>query len=141
VSRKTLHYWDVSGFLGPSVAKAHGTGTRRVYSFQDLVAVRVARELRNAGLSLQALRRLVRYLRTRGGLKHPMAEAFLVTDGREVFERKGDVLVSALRRPGQGLLFHVVDLTRTVDEMHRAVLKLGRPRRQPPGRKGRSRAS
>ena len=50
----TVDYWDRSGFLSPSVAGAQGKGSDRVYSFQDLIALRVARQLREAGISLQA---------------------------------------------------------------------------------------
>src|SRR4051812_17342639 len=93
INPKTLHYWAVTGFLKPSVAEADGTGTRRVYSFQDLVAVRVARELRHAGVSLQALRLVVERLRKQKNLRHPMAEAFLAFDGRDVIIKDGNSLV------------------------------------------------
>jgi DNA-binding transcriptional MerR regulator len=124
VNAKTLHYWDVSGFISPSIAPSRGTGTRRVYSFQDLVALRVARELRAAGISLQGLREVVSFLRRSKDVRHPMAEAFLVTDGKDVFTRQGNALLSVLRKPGQGLLFQVVNLTRTVNELHQAALRL-----------------
>jgi DNA-binding transcriptional MerR regulator len=125
VNVKTLHAWDKTGFLSPSVGQARGTGTRRIYSFQDLVAVRVVRELREAGISLQALRKVVAFLRgRRKGVAHPMAETFLLTDGTDVYAKTGDSLLSALRQPGQGLLFHVVNLGRAVDELHEAVLRL-----------------
>jgi hypothetical protein len=53
-----------------------------------------------------------------------MAEAFLVTDGRDVYTRSGDTLVSALREPGQGVFFYVIDLGRTTEELRGAVAKL-----------------
>jgi DNA-binding transcriptional MerR regulator len=56
INRKTLHFWDRTGFLSPSVRAAHGTGSRRLYSFRDLVALKVAAQLRDAGVSLQSLR-------------------------------------------------------------------------------------
>jgi DNA-binding transcriptional MerR regulator len=121
---KTLHYWATSGFLSPSVQQSRGTGTRRLYSFHNLLSLRVARELRAAGLSLQALRRVVKYLRKVKQIEKPMAELFLVTDGKEVYFRDGDGLVGALRQPGQGVLFQVIDLTRTVTELNEYVLRL-----------------
>ncbi len=128
VNPKTLHYWDHTGFLSPGIARSQGTGTRRIYSFPDLVALRVVRELREAGISLQSLRQVVAFLlRQKELARHPLAQTYLVTDGRDVYARTGKNLVSALRQPGQGLLFHVVDLSRTIDEIHRAAVPFQRP--------------
>jgi DNA-binding transcriptional MerR regulator len=120
----TVDYWDRSGFLSPSVAVAQGKGSDRVYNFQDLIALRVARQLREAGISLQALRKIVGFLRKRKGLASPLAETYLVTDGRDVYEKQGDGVLSVLRQPGQGCFFFVLDLSRTVAELREAVEKL-----------------
>ena len=115
-----LDYWARTGFLPPSVSDAHGRGTERLYSFTDVVALRVARELRDAGISLQALRQVTEYLRHRSGLEQPLSQTFLVTDGADVFERTGEAHLSTLQRPGQVVLF-VVDLSRAVAEVKAAV--------------------
>lgn len=57
LSTRRLQYWDETGFITPSVAARQGRGSPRLYSFQDLVQLRVAAQLRDQ-LSLQALRRL-----------------------------------------------------------------------------------
>lgn len=124
VNPKTLHYWATSGFLRSSVADSQGTGTRRLYSFRDLIALRVAVELRKAGVSLQSLRKVVDFLRRERKLDHPMSEGFLLTDGKQVYLKDGEDLIATLREPGQKLLFQVVDLARTVNELHGAVLQL-----------------
>ena len=64
ISYRQLDYWDSSGFIQPSVAKAKGTGTARMYSFMDLVCLRTAKQLRDSGISLQKIRRSVGYLRS-----------------------------------------------------------------------------
>ncbi|MEW6226585.1 MAG: MerR family transcriptional regulator [Bacillota bacterium] len=51
-----LDYWDRTGFIRPSLAPAAGRGSARLYSFQDVV-LRVAKELRGAGVALQRLRK------------------------------------------------------------------------------------
>ncbi|MBC7105109.1 MAG: MerR family transcriptional regulator [Firmicutes bacterium] len=43
---RQLDYWDRSGFISPSVAAAAGPGTERLYSFRDVVALKVAKRLR-----------------------------------------------------------------------------------------------
>src|SRR5215472_10595517 len=102
VKYRTLDYWAKSGFLEPSIARAAGTGSERVYSLLDLVALKVARELREQGISVRMLRRIVRYLRTEEALTHPLAEAKLVVAGKDVLmvTNKSD-LVSILHSPGQ----------------------------------------
>jgi DNA-binding transcriptional MerR regulator len=116
-----LDNWARTGFLRPSLAEAHGKGSTRLYSFRDLVALRVARELRDAGISLQGLRKVVAELRAREGVEQPLASTWLVTDGRDVFIRHGDEVMSVLQRPGQQCLTFVVDLTRAVEELRTAL--------------------
>src|SRR5260370_42620917 len=60
LTARQLQHWDEPGFLKPSIATRTGRGTLRLYSFQDLVALKVAAELRGT-LPLQTLRRLVAY--------------------------------------------------------------------------------
>src|SRR5450631_3534251 len=84
VSFRNIDYWARSKFIVPSIADAKGTGTERRYSFADLLALRVARELREAGISTQSLRRIVEFLRTRKGLTNPLAECHLIVTGSDV---------------------------------------------------------
>lgn len=121
IGAKTLHFWDRSGFLSPSVVAAHGTGSRRIYSFRDLVALRVAAQLRDAGISLQSLRKLVSAVREMRGLEQPLAETYLVTNGVDVFEKHGEDVMSVLRQPGQAVFSFVIDLSRTVDSLRQAI--------------------
>lgn len=121
VGAKTLHFWDHSGFLSPSVVGAHGTGSRRMYSFRDLIALRVASQLRDAGISLQSLRKVVTVLREMHGLEQPLAETYLVTNGQDVFERAGNELMSVVRQPGQGAWAFVVDIHAVVTELQHEI--------------------
>lgn len=120
VPYRTLDYWARSRFLAPSLVAAAGKGSQRQYSFTDVVALRVARELRGAGISLQALRKVIRHLRTRRkGVS--FVDSFLVSDGKDVYERRGDELVSTLRQPGQMAFAWLIDLERIVDDLERSA--------------------
>lgn len=114
----TLDYWARTGFLVPSIMHGSGTGNSRVYSFTDIVAARAARELREAGIALQALRRVVAFLRERFNLDHPLAQARLVvsSSGDVILALDNEELISALNRPGQGILF-IVDVRRIWNEL------------------------
>src|SRR5580692_1420605 len=81
-----LENWQRTGFLTASIP-AKRRGVSRHYSFRDVVALRVAAELRGAGVTLQMLRKVVAYLRARDGLSatEVLARTSLVTDGERVY--------------------------------------------------------
>lgn len=125
VPYKRLDSWANSGFLVPSIAAADGTGSRRLYSFQDLVALRTAKILRDAGISLQGLRSVMRFLRDTQGIEQPLVQTRLIVAGDDVLmvQSDGD-LMSVLRHPGQHVLRVVVDLGRLIQLLHEDIAKL-----------------
>jgi DNA-binding transcriptional MerR regulator len=132
VSFRNIDYWARTKFIVPSIADAKGTGTERIYSFSDLLALRVARELREAGISTQSLRRVVDFLRTRKGLTHPLAECRLIVTGADVqIANSPQKIMSVLRTPGQTSFAFVFDLARTVDAMKE---EMESRERKPPAR-------
>jgi DNA-binding transcriptional MerR regulator len=132
VSFRNIDYWARTKFIAPSIADARGTGTERRYSFSDLLALRVARELREAGVSTQSLRRVVEFLRTRKGLRNPLAECRLIVTGADVqVATNPEKIMSVLRAPGQTSFAFVFDLARTLDEMKQEIET---SERKPPAR-------
>lgn len=94
---RRLQYWDETGFITPSVAARQGRGSPRLYSFRDLVQLRIAAQLRDR-LSLQALRRLKAAL----DVDAPFAEVrFAVTTGGETVYLVQAGAPEAARAPGQ----------------------------------------
>ncbi len=86
VTARQLGYWDKTGLVKPSIAQAEGQGTRRLYSFLDIVQIRTAKALRDQGVSLQKIRKCVAFLRKqRKEIEHPLAELKLLTDGQNIF--------------------------------------------------------
>lgn len=114
IPHQTLHHWAKSGFLKPSVQDAKGTGTARLYSFQDLLALRVARKLRDFGLSLRELRKIVDHLRSVENVENPLAETFLVVHGDDIIVERASKAFSVLKRPGQGYLGLCLNLSHEV---------------------------
>lgn len=113
-----LRYWDRIGLVKPSVQSTGGRpGVRRLYSFRDLVALRVVRSLLEGGMSLQRVRRAYDYLRKRAGLEEHLSETKLVTDGHSVFKvcRDDGEILDALKE-GQMTFFLAIDeIARSVD--------------------------
>lgn len=123
VPMPTLHSWVHSGFIAPSIMGAAGTGIVRVWSFRDLVALRTARRLRDAGVSLQSLRKAVAALRGFG--IDGLASARLVISGEDVLLAHGDAelgaqLTSLLRHPGQRAM-HLVVIADVIRELEEAL--------------------
>ncbi|MEL0041006.1 MAG: MerR family transcriptional regulator, partial [Ilumatobacter sp.] len=78
-----------------------GSGSRRRYSYQDLLELRVIKTLLDAGIKLESVRRVFDYLRTH--VTGDIASAHLVISGQSVVLADGDRLVDVLRE-GQGVL-------------------------------------
>jgi len=63
ISYRQLDYWARTGLVTPSIREAGGSGTQRLYSFQDLIELRVIKQLLDTGVSLQKIRQAVEFLR------------------------------------------------------------------------------
>jgi len=114
-----LRYWDRVGLVSPSIQGTGGRpGVRRLYSFRDLIALRVVRSLLDNGMSLQRVRRAWDYLRREGGMEGHLSDVKLVTDGHSIFRVSNDdgELMDALRE-GQLAFFVAIDeIARQVEE-------------------------
>src|SRR5262245_29718303 len=83
---KQLIHWDSCGLVQPSVAQAQGKGSRRLYSFIDVLAIKTAVTLRREGISLSKVKRCLKYLKDhQPEVQQPLATLNLVTDGASVF--------------------------------------------------------
>lgn len=114
-----LRYWDQVGLVRPSIQRTEGRqGKARMYSFRDLVALKVIRSLLDGGMSLQQVRRAYGFLRTRAGLERHLAEVRLVTDGRSIFEvcRSDGELLDALKRGQMAFCIAIDSIARSVDD-------------------------
>jgi DNA-binding transcriptional MerR regulator len=125
VSYQTLNHWARTGLVEPSIARAAGTGTERIYSFLDLIALKIALELRKGGVTTRALRKVIEFLRKSDGLETPLSSARLVvTSDDVVLARSNRELMSVLKRPGQTYLAFVLDLPKTVIAVRAATDRL-----------------
>jgi DNA-binding transcriptional MerR regulator len=86
VSGRQVDYWATTGVARPSVKSAAGKGSRREYSFKDLVALKMAKRLKDEGISLQKIRKALAFLRKHfPALKQPLAELRFLTDGETAY--------------------------------------------------------
>jgi len=124
VPYRTLDYWARSRFIAPSGREASGIGSERQYTFDDLIALRTAREMRAGGISTQALRTVVQFLR-KGGARRPLSELRLVIRGKDVLAVSSrQELLSTLESPGQYAFSFLLDLGHVVRELEQALVAL-----------------
>ncbi|MGB1824127.1 MAG: MerR family transcriptional regulator [Ilumatobacteraceae bacterium] len=121
ISYRQLDYWARTDLIRPSLADAQGSGSRRRYSYQDLLELRVIKTLLDAGIKLESVRRVFDYLRTH--VTGDIASAHLVISGQSVVLADGDRLVDVLRE-GQGVL-NVLSLAGVKEDIDAQLVPLG----------------
>jgi DNA-binding transcriptional MerR regulator len=132
ISYRQLDYWTTTGLVSPSVRDADGSGSQRLYAFDDIVQLKVIKRLLDAGVSLQRIRAAIEFVQDRGlSLQH----ITLLSDGTSVYalDDKNDI-IDLLQR-GQGVFAIALDpvyaeveaeITKLPSE--RATPALNRPR-------------
>jgi DNA-binding transcriptional MerR regulator len=114
VTYRQLDYWARTGLVTPSITPAKGSGSKRAYSYGDLLEVKVIKSLLDAGVSLARARQAVACLRD--SLGADLASSSLVlSDAGSVLARDDDAIVDLLRG-GQGV-FNIVPLSTVVAEL------------------------
>ena len=102
ITYRQLDYWARTDLIRPSLTDAAGSGSRRLYSYRDLLELRVIKSLLDAGIKLESVRTAFEYLRTH--LETDIASAHLVISGSDVILCDGEQLIDVMRRGGQGVL-------------------------------------
>lgn len=96
ITYRQLDYWARTGLVEPSIRSASGSGTQRLYSFRDVLVLKVVKKLLDTGVGLQNIRAAVEHLRSRG--VDDLARTTLVSDGATVYEcTSADEVVDLLR--------------------------------------------
>jgi DNA-binding transcriptional MerR regulator len=102
ISYRQLDYWARTDLVRPSLCDAAGSGSRRLYSYRDLLELRVIKSLLDAGIKLESVRKAFGYLRENAHAD--IAAATLVISGNDVLLCDGDTLIDIVRKGGQGVL-------------------------------------
>jgi len=86
VSLRQVQHWDETGLVKPSIREAAGKGTIRLYSYTDLIQLKVVKTLRDHRISLQKIRRSLEYLQSHfPEIRRPLLELKFLTDGETIF--------------------------------------------------------
>ncbi len=101
ITYRQLDYWARTGLVEPTVRGATGSGTQRLYSFRDILVLKVIKRLLDAGISLQQIRTAVQHLRERG--TDDLTQVTLMSDGASVYYCTSNDEVIDLLQGGQGV--------------------------------------
>ncbi|MET8681376.1 MerR family transcriptional regulator [Streptomyces sp. NPDC004647] len=101
ITYRQLDYWARTGLVEPSVRPAYGSGTQRLYSFRDVVVLKIVKRFLDTGVSLQNIRTAVQHLRERE--RADLAQMTLMSDGATVYECSSPDEVVGLLQGGQGV--------------------------------------
>jgi len=121
ITYRQLDYWARTDLIRPSLAEATGSGSRRLYSYNDLLELKVVKSLLDSGIRLEQVRKVFAYLRDNLGTD--VSTANLVIDGStSVLVHTGEELIDILQN-GQGVL-NVLPLAVVKEEVDAAIVDL-----------------
>jgi predicted RNase H-like HicB family nuclease len=124
LSARQVDYWDRTHFIKPSVSEASGYGSVRLYSFNDLIQLKVAKTLMDKGISLQKIRKAINYLKKNMPvIERPLSELKFLTDGETIFvlTRDKKIIIDTLK---SGQLIFSIALGEIVESLKGDVLSL-----------------
>jgi DNA-binding transcriptional MerR regulator len=139
ISYRQLDYWARTDLIRPSVADAKGSGSRRRYSYRDLLELKLVKTLLDDGIKLESIREAFGYLREQLG--EDLSTAKLVIAGNSaILVRENDELVDVVNRyQGQGVL-NLLALDGVQNQVDTAIVELFPPEQAAPA-EGRSDAA
>ena len=120
ISYRQLDYWARTDLVRPSLVDAAGSGSRRAYSYRDLLELRLIKSLLDAGIKLESVRAAFEYLR--GQDTDDIASAHLVISGGNVLLCDGDELIDVVRK-GQGVL-NIIAIGSVKDDLDHQLVQL-----------------
>ena len=124
ISYRQLDYWARTDLIRPSLTDASGSGSRRLYSYRDLLELRVIKSLLDAGIKLESVRKAFTYLREQA--ETDIATATLVISGNDVLLCDGEMLIDIVRRGGQGVL-NVLAIGSVKTDLDASLVQFGDP--------------
>jgi len=122
ITYRQLDYWARTDLVRPSLADAKGSGSRRRYSYRDLIELKLIKTLLDAGQKLERVRAAFDYVRELGD---DLASAQLVIAGDSVvLVSEGQDLIDVVNRyQGQGVL-NLLALDGVVQQVDAAIVEL-----------------
>ena len=126
ITYRQLDYWARTELVRPSLHDAEGSGSRRLYSYRDLLELKAIKALLDAGIRLERVRKVFEFLQ--GTLDEDVARVNLVISGDSVLVRRGADEIIDLLRKGQGVL-NILPLAGVKEDLDATIIDLFRATR------------
>lgn len=121
ITYRQLDYWARTDLVRPSLADARGSGSRRRYSYRDLLELKTIKRLLDAGIRLEVVREVFAYMRD--NLGEDVTRANLVIQGTSTVLVRDDGELIDLVRKGQGVL-NILPLAGVKEELDASIVEL-----------------
>jgi len=123
ITYRQLDYWARTDLIRPSLADAQGSGSRRSYSYRNLIELKLIKTFLDNGTKLENIRQAFEYVRDQLG--EDLTSAKLVLSGSSaVLVRENDELIDVMsKNKGQGVL-NLLDLDDVTKEVDSAIVDL-----------------
>lgn len=101
ITYRQLDYWARRRIVEPSVKASHGSGSRRLYSFKDVLVLAVSKRLLDVGVNLHNVTTAIGYLQGRTSAQ--LEGITIMCDGQRVYECTDDAQVGDLMKTGNAV--------------------------------------
>ncbi len=126
ITYRQLDYWARTELVRPSLHDAEGSGSRRLYSYRDLLELKAIKTLLDAGIRLERVRKVFEFLQDT--LDEDVARVNLVISGDSVLVRRSEGEIIDLLRKGQGVL-NILPLAGVKEDLDATIIDLFRATR------------
>ena len=131
ITYRQLDYWARTDLIRPSLADAKGSGSRRRYSYQNLVELKMIKTLLDAGQKLERVRAAFHYIREELGDDLTAAQLVIAGDS-VILVRDGENLIDVVNKhQGQGVL-NLLAMDGVAQQVEEAVVEIQARRDEAP---------
>lgn len=123
ITYRQLDYWARQEIVVPSLQEAAGSGSQRMYSFGDIVRLKLINKLLVTGVSLQQIRKALDYVRDE--LKRPLQDVFLISDGGTIYARTSPDEIIDLLAGGQAVF--AIAVGKVYEELQGSIAEFRKP--------------
>ena len=103
ITYRQLDHWTTSSLIKASIRNLKGSGFHRVYSFQDIIQIKLVNKLREAGVSLQKIRIALKNIESILGDNINVSDVSVFSDGKSIYVISDNDQMIDLLKKGQAV--------------------------------------
>ena len=103
ITYRQLDHWTTSKLISASIRNLKGSGFHRIYSFQDIIQIKLVNKLREAGVSLQKIRIALKNIENILGDDTQISDVSIFSDGKSIYVISDNDQMIDLLKSGQAV--------------------------------------